>query len=610
MFRTMVSLLLLLPVLIPSLGSAQEPTINPSKELVLGKAGNRYISEEEFVRRFELLPGLYRQKEGRLDEEKLVVMYSLIAEKLLAQEAEENGLAADSTTVHGLHHLEELLARDELYREEVSDKVTVTRAEIQTGVREALRTIFARYLFFANKSDAEFIATQVKGKNLRTFTVDSTIPSIKDTVTIEYGEAEPEIEKAAYALKTGEISSVIPTSKGFLILQRVSDSPSARYLGMQPRVLEKRVATHIRLVKEEERLRSFVGKFLREQTGYAVGPKIKALALATQGLLERSGTDSLYYFVPGAADSLRDRLASVLDDTFMVAGARAYPVRETIAMLTGKDPGFESDDPLVVAGAVNAQCRVWVEQELLGQEAIRRGLDRGPAVQSQMNEWRDAYLAQRMRSAIASKVTLTDADVYRYLQKYGDPLPTPRVRIRQLTTATIEEMRLAMAALDKGMPFAQVIQQYSKDPGERSREGLSDFFPITERPPLGELAGQMAPGEFYGPMPTASGIVFFQLVARQDSVARDSAMAKRKEQTTADLRRMLVDDAVEKSIAAAAAKLGYSVFADRLQMIKVSPIPMMSFRVLGFGGRLFAAPLLPRLFHWVTMEVPKPAVAP
>lgn len=597
-------------VLIPFVGRGQEPTVSPSKELILGKAGNRYISEEEFVRRFELLPGFNRQKTGRLDEEKLVVMYSLIAEKLLAQEAEENGLAADSTTLSGLHYLEELLARDELYREEVSGKVDVSLSEIQTGLRQALRKLVVRYLFFPHEEDAQFIAAQVKGKDLRTFVVDSTIPSIKDTITIEYGAAEPEIEKAAYALKPGEISSVIRTSKGFLILQLVSVKPSEDYLGMQASVREERVTNHIRLVKEEERLRSFMGNFLSGRTGYAVGPRIKSIALATRGLLDQSRTDSLFSLVPGAEDSLLKRLSLTLDDTFMVAGSRIFTVREAIAMLVEKDPSFESDDPLMVAGTINALCRVWVEQELLAQEALRRGLDRGQAVQSQMKEWRDAYLAQRVRSAIASKVVLNDADVYRYLQKYGEPLPIPRVKIRQLTTVSIEEMRQAMSALDRGVPFSQVVQQYSKDPDERRREGLSDFFPVTERPPLGELAAQMAPGQYYGPLPLADGIVLFQLVAKQDSVTQDSTLAAKKERTTADLRRRLVDDAVEKTIASAAARLGYSIFSDRLHAIKVSPVPMMTFRVLGFGGRLFAAPLLPRLYQWVTMEGPKPTVAP
>ncbi len=601
---------LFLVLLLPWLCKAQEPTISPSKELVLGKAGNRFISEEEFVRRFELLPGLYRQKAGRLDEDKLIVMYSLIAEKLLAQEAEDQGIAADTSTIQGLHHLEELLARDDLYRKEVAGKVSVSPREINAGLHDAVRKLFVRYLFFPNRDDAQFVASQIKGRSLRTFVVDSSIQSLKDTVTIEYGSAEPEIERASFSLKRGEVSQVIETSKGYVILQLVSVSPDPLYMGMQSEVREERVQSHIRAVKEEARLRAFLQEFLPGHTGFAVGPRIKDVALASRGLLASVPTDSTYRFIDGAKDSLRSRLAGELDDTMMVAGSRIFTVRETIGMLVERDFSCDSDQPLAVAGALNAQCRVWVQQELLGQEALRQGLDRSPEVQSQMAEWKDAFLAQRMREDIELHVTVTDADVYNYLQHYGDPLPTPQVNIRQLTTATIEEMRQAMGALDRGIPFPQVVRTYSNDPTEREHDGLSGFFPITARPPLGEIASQMVPGQYYGPIPETRGVILIQLVARQDSVARDSVLSKRKEQTASDLRRMLEDDAVEKFIAQAAAKRGYSIFSDRLHEIKVSPIPMMTFRVLGFGGRLFAAPLLPRLYTWVTKEVPKPAVAP
>ncbi|MGA9118047.1 MAG: peptidylprolyl isomerase, partial [Bacteroidota bacterium] len=217
---------------------------------------------------------------------------------------------------------------------------------------------------------------------------------------------------------------------------------------------------------------------------------------------------------------------------------------------------------------------------------------------------------QRMRAKVESGINVDDAEVYRYLQRYGDPLPTPRVQVRQLTTSSLEQMRQAMADLERGMPLAQVVQMFSRDPLERAKGGLSDYFPITDRPPVGELASQMAPGQLYGPVPTKDGVILFQLVARQDSVAKNSTLLERKKQTAEDLRRMLERDTVEKFIAGVAAKRGFSIFGDRLRALKVSPIPMMAFRVLGFGGRLFAAPMLPRLFGWVTKEVPKPSIVP
>jgi hypothetical protein len=47
--------------------------------------------------------------------------------------------------------------------------------------------------------------------------------------------------------------------------------------------------------------------------------------------------------------------------------------------------------------------------------------------------------------------------------------------------------------------------------GDSSMDGLSDFFPITDRSPLEQIAGQMKVGEFYGPLTVQGGILYFKL---------------------------------------------------------------------------------------------------
>ena len=63
---------------------------------VLGRAGDLSITEREFRERFQLSPGLHRQGANRLDTAKLEFLHSMIAEKVLSQEALARGLDADS----------------------------------------------------------------------------------------------------------------------------------------------------------------------------------------------------------------------------------------------------------------------------------------------------------------------------------------------------------------------------------------------------------------------------------------------------------------------------------------------------------------------------------
>jgi len=63
----------------------------------------------------------------------------MIAERLLSQEARQRGLERDSAFQSAFDEVRKTLARDELYRQEVSGKVTVSAKEIESGIAQALR---------------------------------------------------------------------------------------------------------------------------------------------------------------------------------------------------------------------------------------------------------------------------------------------------------------------------------------------------------------------------------------------------------------------------------------------------------------------------------------
>ena len=578
-------------------GQGSEGTSDP----VVARAGKRFISEEEFVRRFEFIPGLYRHIPGRMNEEKLIVMYSLIAEKLMAQEAEMRGIDQDSATVRGIQTLTGLLARDELYRREIARPVEVTAEELRRGITNSLRKLFVTYLVFRNEEDARFVDSQLGKKTLLTYGVDSSMQALKDTSTILWGMAERPMEEAAFALNVGGRSPVTVTSQGFLILELTREERNQEYGRMAPAVRTERVARKIRLRKEEARLTAFMNDFLPGQTGYARPRSIKTLAIALAPQLVQN--DSTHTIDQEALGKILERLRPGLDDTVMVAGTRIWRVRDVVARLFQSGFTFTTKDPLGIANRLTAECRIWVEQELLAQEALRRGLDRTPEVQRQLRQWNDSYLAQLMRVRIEDSVAVSDADVYGYLEKYGQPLPTPRVQVRELLTRSIDDMQRAITDLGTQVPFEEVVRRYSSDPLLRDRGGLTDFFKISEHPPVGEIAGQMAIGDMYGPFRVSGGMLLFQLIDRRDSVSGDTSLVLRKREAAGELLRLKRKSVLEQFIARSAATNGFTVFEDRLRALKVSPVPMMAFRVLGFGGRMFAAPMLPSLYEWINVDV-------
>lgn len=598
----LLRLLLLLTFLPPPSCQAQD-----APEKYLGSAGNMYISEREFLERFEMLPALHRHIKPKLMEAKLELMYSLIAEKLLAQEAESRKLDQDSVFKGALLHLRKLLARDELYREEVSQKVSLSAEEIAAGTSMAQVELRVSYIFFPRREDADFVRERIHTpRDFEAIRIDSSMDHLRDTVTIVWGEADPPIERAAYALRKGAVSPVVEAGQGFYILRLDHRQLGGPYASMQPEVLRDRVVKQLRIVKEREAILRIVPDLLSGKPGYAKPGPFELLSKALVKVFREHGGDSLTFVDAGMVDQITEECHESLDDTFAVAGSQVWSVRDMIQMLYSKQFRASRARAHAIPFLLNANVSDWVQQELLGQVALDRRLDTVPAVQKQMEMWTQSYLAAEMKEYVHQHTTLSDAEVWSYLKSKEKDIPVPTVQLRELRTRTVDEMGQALADLERGKPFPDVIRKWSVDPEARETEGLLPAFPVTERPPLGAIAMQMDVGQRYGPIQTHNGEVYFELVAKHERpLQEDTSLAGKFARGSKELRRMKERRALDLVLSKAGKLRGYTIYSDRLEKLEVTPIPMMTYRILGFGGRIFAVPFVDPLIDWMGIEPPE-----
>jgi hypothetical protein len=63
-------------------------------------------------------------------------------------------------------------------------------------------------------------------------------------------------------------------------------------------------------------------------------------------------------------------------------------------------------------------------------------------------------------------------------------------------------------------------------------------------------------------------------------------------------------------LASIAKEKGVDIYTDRLKALKVTSIPMMSFRILGFGGRMLAVPFVTPELDWLGVDLGKGNTVP
>ncbi len=578
----------------------------------LARAGEVFISEAEFLQRFELLPGLYRHRKPQLQQAKLDLLISMIAEKLLAQEARRRNLELDSLYDNALLDVRKLLARDELYHREVAEKVTVSKSEIDTGIRKALRQVLLDFYFFEREEDALFVRSGMQeSADFFTVVVDSSIDFVRDTATVVWGDAEPAIEQAAYQLKVGEISPVVRAGEGFYILRCVSNLPNTFYGSMQPAVLRERIASRIRARKEHARMLETIPKLLEGREAYSRPLPLKRMsdALASSLLLQPATEDSLVYVNKSVHARAYAECASFWADTVTVAGNIAWTVQDVLDKLMIQGFRIRRSDVRNLPRLINTELEYRAQQELISQEGIRRGLDESPLVKNRLAVWQSAYLADVLKRYAHDRVTISDAEVFAYMNSRDPSLQIPMVRIRELRTLSLDAMSPALAALESGDSFEDVAGQFNADALLRLNKGVSELFPITDRQPIGDIASQMDIGQRYGPLRLKDHVVYFELLEKKIPEA-DGSLITRKEEAGRELLEMKKRRFVSLLIAQLAGERGYEIYQDRLMKLEVSSVPMLVYRMLGFGGRMFEVPFVEPQLDWIDIEPPKETILP
>jgi hypothetical protein len=577
-----------------------------SPESVLARAGDLFVTEREFLQRFELLPALQRSRKSRLEESKMELLYSLIAEKLLAQEARDKGVERDSAFLSSFDEVRKLLARDQLYRNEISSKVSVSQKEVSTGIAEAQREILISFIFFEKKEDAAFVRRQIKTeRDFDRMRLDTSLHAVRDTATVIWNDAEKAIERTAYRLKKGEISGVVKAGSGFYILKIQGTRSSPFYSSLQPSVLQERVSLMLRQRKEEARLNEFVSEALRDKVGYSRPVPFKRLGLALEKELSKASLTGKVALSSAMVADIRSACRDALNDTLAVAGARVWSLGEVLEQLSSRGFFVDSASVKSLPALLNGQVRTWVQQELLAQEALRRGLDQYPEVRVQLDMWYQSYLAQWMKMTISRRVSVSEAEALSFLKQSDTAFAIPQVKIQELKTSTLDQMQQALNELDKGKGMDEVIAGWCSDPELRQRKGIVGPFPVHERGPVGELAWQMTPGERYGPLKDTTGYIYFELLWKEDKGAPgDTSFAARLSTAKKALTHMKEKRLLTLFLAQTGGERGFDVYQDRLMKLQVSSTPMMTFRVVGFGGRMFAVPFVDPQIEWLGVAPP------
>ncbi len=395
---------------------------NLPHETPIARVGTQTITAGEFISRYELTPGLQRHNVAKTDERKAEFLFTLIAEKLLALQARERSLDRDSTLLKAVHGVERLFVRDELYRREVREKVTIGDVERQQAMAMAQQDLKVYFLYASNKATADSLFALIRtGKALESLTAVKGPRSSwdgPDSAITRWGDADEKMEAAVYSLKLNQTGPPVHLDDGYYIPKLMGKSITVLGGEQQRRSLQERVEQTLRKRKEQHRMFAFIAEALKtartEINAKATKAAITGLYDAYRASLPSGAaqSDTTTFFLT------RDLVEVVLGQNREMAGQPyvrfpkgQWSLETTLEKMRTAGLSIERPTLATVRFGYEQRLHDLIDQEHLTQIGYERQLQHSTAVQKELGPWRDWYLAQLYKNTIADTLTASPQEV-------------------------------------------------------------------------------------------------------------------------------------------------------------------------------------------------------
>lgn len=575
-----------------------------SEDSILAQAGSIKITADEFMQRYELMP---RVKTGIENQtiDKYNLLYSLIAEKLWALEAEDLNLDSSNIMETTFRGIEKMYVRDALYKAEIQSKIKITDQEMIDGAKRIYTKLSLNVLF---ENDSEKIFKDYYSlKNGVSFDSLSKLgDKIVPDIEVEYGEMNKVVEDSVFKLDSGEFSYPVKSSSGWIIFKvaeknytQSNESNATQRFSKIKKIIEER--------QKDEIYNRFYQKFFPgkqveadKELFWSISNKIasslkrkkETSSIPDSQNVNLDTEDILRIEAEFGTDSLQMPFIKFKKDPLSVQEFLRYFILD----------GFYSSDvqPKIIAAKINSRIRTLIEQELLAREGYKRGLQNLPEVKSSIAMWKYNFLSKIYGNNLKDSIKITEDDVYNYyLEKTKNNMNSTKVNILEILTDSLKVIEKVLNQLDKGKDFRTLASIHTKRKWTKDNGGEFGFFSSTMYGDIGKIAAKLKIGEVYGPLKVPEGYSIFKLIDKKETKDSLPDFQKVKDELKKELRYKKTESLFVDKTVQLAKKYNVKINDEALKSLKVFDLNMYTFRYFGFGGRIIAVPITIPFTEWV-----------
>ncbi len=575
-----------------------------SGDSLLVKIGSSGITSDEFQQRFELIPQVIAGTKKDLEQKKTDLLYSLIAEKLWAKEAEY--LKFDTSDIMRItfNTIEKMFVRDALYKIEITDKIKITNEEKLEGLRRIYFKLNLEPMQFSDSLFAiriyQLLKDGISFDSAKSIT-QSSLPAIQ----VKFGELRESAEDVLYSLNEGDFSVPIKSSSGWLIFNLLKKEPAAFEKRDQTLMNVEEIIKQRKIDKIYDEYYKNIFRSKRVEIDgvlfWGIADKVAERLFNKKIINSISDSENVFLDVNDLLNIESQLGTDTLDMKFIKLDDSPITVKQFLREFIFD--GFFSADvkPKVIAAKLNSRVKTFIEQELLARKGYRRGLQNLPEVKSSISMWKDNYLAKILKNMLLDSVEVSDEEVFDFYRNKNEDNNSPmtEVNILEILTDSLEVVESVLRELEQGTDFRKLASLHTKRTRTKNNGGEFGFFPTNMYGEIGKIAAQMSIGEIYGPVKLPEGYSIFKLIDKREKVTDTTLFFEdAKEDIRKNLAYKKLSDFFIDYTVKLANKYGVSINEQLLNAISVSDLSMFVYRYMGFGGRINAVPMALPFTEW------------
>jgi peptidyl-prolyl cis-trans isomerase C len=215
-----------------------------------------------------------------------------------------------------------------------------------------------------------------------------------------------------------------------------------------------------------------------------------------------------------------------------------------------------------------------IKKEILYQEALKKGIDKGPDFNRKLEEFRKLTLASELlEKEIMSKNKVTEQEVKDYYSKHKEDFTTTsQIRASHILVKTDAEANKVLARLKKGEKFEEIAKKESLDTASAKNGGDIGFFARGQLvPEFEKAAAGLKVGELSGPVKTSFGYHIIKVTDKKTGPVVE--FDRVKDVINQRLSGERQKEAFDNYIAELRKKAEYKVEINKDALAKISPEP-------------------------------------